>query len=241
MQESTKSPMFYTNIDLLRHRTVPKKLRIVLVGDAHVGKSTLCKALKSNIQQEIATSPTIGAEYTCVTTTNNVTLELWDTAGQERYRALVPLYYRHADIFLLVFDVTERTTFNSIENWITSIQQYKEPRENNLLYDGRNSNNSIVLIANKIDKINDDEYNLFQTNQIDNNEAVMKAQEHGIPLCCTSAIHGLGIDKLKESLEFYAIPISPQSDDQKTTNLKEESGSIISDFFEEGSCNICTI
>jgi len=89
------------------------------MGNFGAGKTTLCRAIHFMDHpdfQEIffdknIPKSTIGAEFTSVETYTNedekekIRLELWDTAGQERYRALVPLYFRNADIFLLVFDI----------------------------------------------------------------------------------------------------------------------------------------
>ena len=223
------------NINRSKEPNGSRKVRVVLIGDANVGKSTLCQALKGNVNEFVRTASTIGAEFSCVLTDNNIRFELWDTAGQERYQALVPLYYRHADIFLLVFDVSQRTTFNSIERWITSIQQYNRQTITEKDCDAQRSIFPIVLIANKIDLLpelqvlhspcsntdthkNDDEYNLFQSHHIDNIEATMKAEEHEIPLCCTSATKGFGITKLKETLESYA---NPTSNEENVDNIKE--------------------
>jgi GTPase SAR1 family protein len=51
--------------------------------------------------------------------------KIWDTAGQERYHALATSYYRGADAIILVFDVTCRSTFDSVANWLLQIKNVK--------------------------------------------------------------------------------------------------------------------
>ena len=206
------------------------KIRVVLIGDTEVGKSTLCRAIKGNLDlvpasvlASVKPNSTIGAEFSTSITNNETRFELWDTAGQERYRALVPLYLRQADIFLLLFDVSERTSFNSIDGWIDLVQQRKE------------SSNAvpILLVANKIDLRPDASQNsqnndLFKPRSyyVHDIEATNKAQEHHVPLFCTSAITGIGIDKLKQTLETYAYP-TPRDSNNDHSNT--------SDIFQLGS------
>uniref|UniRef100_A0A0A9Z7G8 Ras-related protein Rab-18 n=1 Tax=Lygus hesperus TaxID=30085 RepID=A0A0A9Z7G8_LYGHE len=69
------------------------------------------------------------------------TIALWDTAGQERYRTLASMYYRGANGFVLVYDVTRMETFTNLQYWIDEIQLYCPIDE---YY--------IILVGNQIDK-----------------------------------------------------------------------------------------
>ena len=55
-----------------------------------------------------------------------VKLQIWDTAGQERFRTITQAYYRGAMGILLVYDVTDRQSFENIRNWIKNIKQHCE-------------------------------------------------------------------------------------------------------------------
>jgi Ras-related protein Rab-21 len=44
--------------------------------------------------------------------------KVWDTAGQERFRAMAPMYYRNANAALIVFDITQYDTFQSMKDWV---------------------------------------------------------------------------------------------------------------------------
>jgi small GTP-binding protein len=96
--------------------------RIVAIGDSSVGKTSLVNRL-----MEDRFSPneqmTVGANWQPFTHsfgTERVELQIWDTAGQEHFRSLGPLYYRNAVGAIVVFDVTDRTSFDNLQNWVAA-------------------------------------------------------------------------------------------------------------------------
>jgi len=98
---------------------IPARFKCVLLGEAGVGKSSMAMRLKYD-RFDPDGLPTIGAGYlTCQVNVDDVRveLEIWDTAGQERYQALTPMYYRGADIALLVFDARHPTRGTSEHEW----------------------------------------------------------------------------------------------------------------------------
>jgi GTPase SAR1 and related small G proteins len=52
----------------------------------------------------------------------NVALQLWDTAGQERFRSMTKNYFRRADGVMLLYDVTNERSFNSVKNWVEAVE-----------------------------------------------------------------------------------------------------------------------
>lgn len=62
-----------------------------------------------------------------------IKLQIWDTAGQERFRTITTSYFRGAQGILLVYDVTDRRSFESIRNWISQIQQHADVHVNKIL------------------------------------------------------------------------------------------------------------
>ena len=68
-----------------------------------------------------------------------VKVQIWDTAGQERFRNITQNYYRKAQGTLLVYDVTNRESFKSVDGWMTTIQQHAGDSINK------------ILVGNKLD------------------------------------------------------------------------------------------
>ncbi|KAF2582678.1 hypothetical protein F2Q68_00000803, partial [Brassica cretica] len=65
--------------------------------------------------------------------TKRIKLQIWDTAGQERFRTITTAYYRGAMGILLVYDVTDESSFNNIRNWIRNIEQHASDNVNKIL------------------------------------------------------------------------------------------------------------
>ena len=103
--------------------------KIVIIGDASVGKSSIILRYINNTFSE-NTKPTIGCEHyeKEVTTTNGkVKLSIWDTAGQERFRGLSSSYYKKAKCVIIVYDITRKSSFDKIEFWKEEIVNFAEP------------------------------------------------------------------------------------------------------------------
>jgi small GTP-binding protein len=117
--------------------------KIVILGDASVGKSSIVLRLLQNRFVE-ASESTIGAAFSTYKTTINdkpMRFEIWDTAGQERYNSIAPLYYRKAHVAIIVYDLSEITTLEKAKKWVRELKQ-------------NNETNLYILVANKYDLIN---------------------------------------------------------------------------------------
>ena len=83
--------------------------KLIIIGDASVGKTALIKRLLSEGYNGLY-EPTIGVDFatTTITLENGVVVKshMWDTAGQERFTSLGGAFYRGADCCVLVFDIT---------------------------------------------------------------------------------------------------------------------------------------
>uniref|UniRef100_A0A8B9QFD6 RAB42, member RAS oncogene family n=1 Tax=Apteryx owenii TaxID=8824 RepID=A0A8B9QFD6_APTOW len=108
--------------------TVPEpeghyQYRVLVLGDAAVGKSSLlrCYAEGPGAAGGPAPCPTVGVEFYSRTVrlppAGRAKLQLWDTAGQERFRSITRSFYRSAAGALLVFDVTNRASFEHVTEW----------------------------------------------------------------------------------------------------------------------------
>ena len=53
-----------------------------------------------------------------------VKLQIWDTAGQERFRTITTSYYKGAQAIIIVYDVTDKDSFDHLKNWMTDIDKF---------------------------------------------------------------------------------------------------------------------
>ncbi|XP_022742687.1 ras-related protein RABE1c-like isoform X2 [Durio zibethinus] len=110
-------------------------IKLLLIGDSGVGKSCLLLRFSDG---SFTTSfiTTIGIDFKIRTIEldgKRIKLQIWDTAGQERFRTITTAYYRGAMGILLVYDVTDESSFNNIRNWIRNIEQHASDNVNKVL------------------------------------------------------------------------------------------------------------
>ena len=103
--------------------------KVILVGEAGVGKTCIIVRFINNEYYENAPSTT-GANYASKVLefkeyNKNLQYEIWDTAGEERYRGLAKIFYKDAAIAILVYDITNRKSFEEIKNY-----WYEQIRDN---------------------------------------------------------------------------------------------------------------
>ncbi|XP_068121585.1 ras-related protein Rab-39B-like [Hyperolius riggenbachi] len=106
------------------------QFRVLLLGDSGVGKTSLLRRYTDEEFSE-TTGPTVGVDFCCRIEEPEegvkVRLQFWDTAGQERYRAVTRSYYRNAACVVLLFDLTARKSFESIQNWYQEVMERTQP------------------------------------------------------------------------------------------------------------------
>ena len=109
---------------LSQRKNKSNHIKIVIVGDSSVGKSSLVKQIAYNKFPK-NTSSTIGASYSTFPYTQNGAIykfQMWDTARQERYKSLIPMYLNDSKIVLIVFDITCRVSFDEVkEYWFNNV------------------------------------------------------------------------------------------------------------------------
>ncbi|OAL40025.1 hypothetical protein AYO20_00443 [Fonsecaea nubica] len=116
-------------------------VKLVLLGEAAVGKSSLVLRFVNNDFQENK-EPTIGAAFLTqkISLPNRIIkFEIWDTAGQERFASLAPMYYRNAQAALVVYDLTKPTSLVKAKHWVAELQRQASPGI------------VIALVGNKLD------------------------------------------------------------------------------------------
>ncbi|KAG6850157.1 hypothetical protein H0H93_000284 [Arthromyces matolae] len=104
--------------------------KIVIMGNSGVGKTSLLQRYTQNKFDPKNTTSTSGAFFVTKKVYVNglkVRLQLWDTAGQERFRSMAPMYYRGANAALLLYDITNVSTFNDIRGWLEELKRNCPP------------------------------------------------------------------------------------------------------------------
>ncbi|TYJ27280.1 hypothetical protein E1A91_A07G175900v1 [Gossypium mustelinum] len=97
--------------------------KIVLIGESAVGKSNLLSRFARN-EFDNNSKATIGVEFQTQVVEidgKEIKAQIWDTAGQERFRAVTSAYYRGAVGALIVYDITRRSSFDSIKRWLDEL------------------------------------------------------------------------------------------------------------------------
>ncbi|KAK7208357.1 ras family protein [Myxozyma melibiosi] len=163
-------------------------VKLVLLGEAAVGKSSLVLRFVSNDFQENK-EPTIGAAFLtqkCTLPNRTIKFEIWDTAGQERFASLAPMYYRNAQTALVVYDLTKPTSLIKARHWVNELHAQASPKI------------VIALVGNKLDlcdseggeaSTDDDE----DRRKISTEEGRKFAEEEGLLFFETSAKTGANV------------------------------------------------
>lgn len=102
--------------------------KVVIIGDSAVGKSNLLSRFARN-EFDPNSKATIGVEFQTQSTMidgKEIKAQLWDTAGQERFRAVTSAYYRGAVGALVVYDITRRSTFDSLQRWLRELNTHSD-------------------------------------------------------------------------------------------------------------------
>ncbi|XP_048645316.1 ras-related protein Rab-26 isoform X4 [Marmota marmota marmota] len=103
--------------------------KVMLVGDSGVGKTCLLVRFKDGAFLAGTFISTVGIDFRNKVLDVDgvkVKLQIWDTAGQERFRSVTHAYYRDAHALLLLYDVTNKASFDNIQAWLTEIQEYAQ-------------------------------------------------------------------------------------------------------------------
>ena len=156
-------------------------LKILTLGDSTVGKSSiLVRYTQNKFHQNYLM--TVGVDYQSKSVNYNnkkLDLQIWDSAGQEKYRAIAKQYYQKANGILLIYDITSRSSFDGIQDWIEEIQ--------NMACHGT----SLILVGNKIDLPN---------REVEKEEGERLALKNKIKFFETSASDGTNIQKTFDAL-----------------------------------------
>ena len=200
-------------------------IKIVIVGESSVGKTNLLLRYMKNSFDD-SEKPTIGMDFfTTEITKENTTMKIqfWDTAGQEKYKSLASAYYKVSNGVILVYDVTNRNSFDRLRDWIKEIKM------------NVSSNTKIILIGNKTDladqrQVTSDEGTEFAKNnemffwetsaKVNREEFVQKAFEEIIEECRKNILAYEEIDMKNQMDEIRTK--APTIRSRRTSKAKSE-------------------
>ncbi len=183
--------------------------KIAIIGNQHVGKTTILSRYKYETTDDTY-APTVGIDFL----TKNVFLEdktirlvMWDTAGQERFKSLIPSYLKNANCVILTYDITDKSSFTSLNKWLSDVR------------DNVVEGTFIILCGNKID--------LNDKRAVPKEDGEKFAQENNIAYAETSASTGEGINELFNTIigNFCDVPIinKEERDDDDLDNMGSKS------------------
>ena len=165
------------NITLLKTLDNLVNLKVLVIGEAGVGKSSLMlRFTEEKFSTDIL--PTVGLDFRVKVMDHkgySVKLSIWDTAGQERFKNITSAYFRGAHGVVLVYDITSRRSFENLENWVAEEAKYSREKETMKL-----------VVGNKSDQAGERE--------VTSEEGRMWAERRGFIFIETSAWNNSGVD-----------------------------------------------
>lgn len=150
--------------------------KLLLIGNSGVGKSCILMRYADNSFTENFFN-TIGVDFKIKTITLNdqiIKMQIWDTAGQDRFRTLTSSYYRGAHGIIIVYDVTNKDSFDNVRQWMQEIEKFASENVNKL------------LVGNKSD--------LEEQREVTYDEGVELAKKFDIPFLEVSAKNATHVD-----------------------------------------------
>ena len=186
--------------ELISYVKEDSKLKIVIIGDSGIGKTCLVKRF---IQDGLDSNkkPTEGLDLfskNLKINDNVFRIEIWDASGDKKYRTIRPAYYKGANGAIVVYDVTSKTSFDSVDNYISELKEIVS------------TDIKIMMIGNKID--------LKDEKEVSTEEALSKGKYFELPLVEASAIDSTNVKQAFYDFikEIYKIVKKQKDIDEQT-------------------------
>lgn len=179
--------------------------KILIIGNSSVGKTSFLFRYADDSFTSAFVS-TVGIDFkvkTVIRREKRMKLQIWDTAGQERYRTITTAYYRGAMGFILMYDVTNEESFNSVQDWVTQIKTYSW------------DNAQVILVGNKSD--------MEAERVVTYDRGKQLADQLGLEFFETSAKENINVKNVFERLvDIICDKMSDSLDsDQSMTNMNK--------------------
>lgn len=180
--------------------------KISIIGDSGVGKSSLLDMYIDDVFDK-RINATIGTDFKSKFMNfkdDIVKFQIWDTAGNERFRKITRIYYRESSGFIILYDITNKTSFNNIISWLKDINY------------NINSFEPVLLIGNKSD--------LEDMRQVSYDEAKYLADSMNINFMEISVKDNHNVNNVFYKLAEYMID-NKKKNDASEKNVKLSSSS----------------
>ena len=171
--------------------------KVILIGDSLVGKTCLFKKLTKGIYSNKNIS-TIGMDQKSINlilkvpekddieVEKNFTINLWDTAGQERFRSITSGYFKESHGLILLYDITNRTSFDNLEKWMDAVNDTL----GNLSSNDPHKKYSVIVLGNKAD--------LEDKRKVTYDEADEKCKQYNVYFAGECSVQEMNLDELNE-------------------------------------------
>lgn len=178
----TKTPNTETIEDQWKNST-----KFVFIGDANSGKTSIIKGIQGDRFNSSEVS-TIGVDFKIIYATiggESYKLILWDTPGQERFSRIATDFYRGTDCFVIVYDLSNKSSGRNVKKWLEKIEKQ---------LDSRAQKPYRIMVGNKLD---------LDKRKLDPNylAAVLEDVDHYVE---TSAATGLNLEQLLKRMAIVA-------------------------------------
>ena len=121
MVEQESQDSVDNSISVTRHK-------VIFIGDANTGKTSIINRIIDNPFNDTY-EVSIGIDFMSKNIRfrgQNIKIQIWDSAGQEKYKGLIPSYVRNSSIVFIVYDISSRTSFENVQNWISFVKNIEK-------------------------------------------------------------------------------------------------------------------
>ena len=182
--------------------TYDEKIQLIMIGESSVGKTSLINRYTKNIFNTNHLETT-GIEFNSREEKINnkiIRVKIWDTAGQEIFHSLTKNFYRKADGIIIVYDVTNKDSFDKIHDWVKSVHDNIDTyREIHML-----------IVGNKID--------LEESRQVSKEEGEKICKYFDIPYFEASAKNAEGVRNFM--MKIIKDIVNNKVNDRSSFNLR---------------------
>ena len=196
-------------------------LKLVIIGDSGVGKSNFLFKYTEGQFSELHVA-TVGFDYkskivTLPESKKKVKLQIWDTAGQEKYMSINKNLFQRVQGIILMYDITQRETFERLNIWLNIIKQMT-------------NDIPIILVGNKLDEENNPETGRI----VEYNEGKAFAKENEFPFLEASGLNGTNVEKVFNTISELIIQYLQQD---RTISINDNNFNITGFNENKKKCN----